>query len=291
MKTPHSILEWSAGEVLSASQRRNIRRKLGLFIPSSMRITAGHVGRALSPIDLRDALAGLATMDLMPESLQLKSLPLFPLGTVLYPDGVLPLRIFEVRYLDMIGKCHKNSTPFGVVALTEGSEVRQLKTTVDGASAPGGHAFAHEAFNNVGTLATITQLSRPQAGLIVVHCQGNQRIRITRREKLKYGLWVGDVDLLAPDTPVDIPPDLKATANALGQVIQSLQAKGIQQEQLPFGKPYRLDECGWVANRWCELIQLPLELKQRLMALENPLIRLELVHDILAKAGISGLAP
>ncbi len=230
-------------------------------------------------------------MDPMPESLQLQSLPLFPLGTVLYPNGVLPLRIFEVRYLDMIGKCHKSGAPFGVVALTEGSEVRQLRTTADAASAPTGEAFAHEAFNDVGTLATITTLTRPQAGLIMVQCLGTQRIRITRREKLKYGLWVGDVDLLPPDAAVEIPPDLQVTADALGQIIQSLQAQGMQQEQLPFSMPYRLNESGWVANRWCELLQLPLELKQRLMALENPLVRLELVHDILVKAGIPGLAP
>jgi Lon protease-like protein len=230
-------------------------------------------------------------MDLMPESLQLHSLPLFPLGTVLYPEGLLPLRIFEVRYLDMIGKCHKSGAPFGVVALTEGSEVRQLIATADAASPPSGDAFAHEAFNDVGTLATITSLSRPQAGLIMVQCLGTQRIRITKREKLKYGLWVGDVDLIPPDAPVDLPPDLQVTADALGQIIQSLQAKGMQQEQLPFGKPYRLDECGWVANRWCELLQLPRELKQRLMALENPLVRLELMHDILVRAGIPGVSP
>ncbi|MCZ8254241.1 MAG: peptidase S16, partial [Polaromonas sp.] len=61
----------------------------------------------------------------MPEALTLSSLPLFPLGAVLYPGGLLPLRIFEVRYLDMIGKCHKAGAPFGVVSLTEGSEVRR----------------------------------------------------------------------------------------------------------------------------------------------------------------------
>jgi Lon protease-like protein len=230
-------------------------------------------------------------MDPMSESLQLQSLPLFPLGTVLYPDGLLPLRIFEVRYLDMIGKCHKSGAPFGVVALTEGSEVRQLRATAEAVAAPSGDAFAHEAFNDVGTLATITSLSRPQAGLIMVQCLGTQRFRITKREKLKYGLWVGDVDLLAPDASVDIPSDLHATAEALVQIIQSLQAKGMLQEQLPFGKPYRLDECGWVANRWCELLQLPLELKQKLMVLDSPLVRLELVHDILVRAGIPGLAP
>ena len=77
----------------------------------------------------------------------------------------------------------------------------------------------------------------------------------------------------------------------LVRIIQSLQAKGMPQEQLPFGKLYRLDECGWVANRWCELLQLPLELKQKLMVLDSPLVRLELVQDILVKAGIPGFAP
>ena len=219
----------------------------------------------------------------MPAPLQLQSLPLFPLGTVLYPDGLLPLRIFEVRYLDMIGKCHKNGTPFGIVALTQGSEVRQINA----GGAPSGDAFALEAFHDVGTLATITALSRPRAGLIMVQCLGTQRIRITRREKLKHGLWVADVDLLAADTPVDIPPDLQTTAKGLEQIIKNLQTQGIAPEQQPFGSPYRLDDCGWVANRWCELLQMPLELKHRLMALDNPLVRLELVRDILDKAGIA----
>src|SRR3954469_5138568 len=80
----------------------------------------------------------------------LSSLPLFPLGTVLFPGGLLPLRIFEVRYLDMIGKCHRAGAPFGVVSLTQGSEVRQ----------PG----ASESFAKVGTLATIDEFDTPQPG-------------------------------------------------------------------------------------------------------------------------------
>ena len=84
----------------------------------------------------------------MPSVLTLQSLPLFPLGTVLFPGGVLPLRIFEVRYLDMIGRCHKAGAPFGVVSLTQGSEVQSPGST--------------EAFANVGTLASgRCQLSWP----------------------------------------------------------------------------------------------------------------------------------
>ena len=110
----------------------------------------------------------------MTEPLTLTALPLFPLGTVLYPDGLLPLRIFEVRYLDMIGKCHKHGAPFGVVALTEGSEVQRP------AALPTGDAFANETFNSVGTLATITHLSSPQAGLLVIRCTGVQRLACGR---------------------------------------------------------------------------------------------------------------
>ncbi len=196
------------------------------------------------------------------------------------------MRIFEVRYLDMISKCHKNQTPFGIVALTQGSEVRRMESSLDPAGPPSGDGFAHEAFSDVATLATITTLSRPQAGLMVIQCAGTQRVRIRRREKLKHGLWIGDVDLLADDVEVAVPADLQQTSDGLGRIIAHLQAQGLTHEQMPFTQPYHLDKCGWVANRWCELLQMPLELKQRLMALDNPLVRLELVRDILDKAGI-----
>lgn len=218
----------------------------------------------------------------MSEALTLFSLPLFPLGTTLYPGGLLPLRIFEVRYLDMIGKCHKNGAPFGVVALTEGSEVRKANPT-----APTGDGFAREEFNAVGTLATITEFSVPQPGLMVIQCKGEQRFRISTREKLKHGLWIADVTRLDDDLPVTVPSDLQASANALAKLIKTLQQREALEERLPLAPPFRLDDCGWVANRWCELLPLPNELKQRLMELENPLVRLELVSDILERSGIS----
>ena len=218
----------------------------------------------------------------MPDALTLTSLPLFPLGTVLYPGGLLPLRIFEVRYLDMIGKCHKAGAPFGVVSLTEGSEVRRPAD-----AGPSGDGFAHETFSTVGTLATITEFSAPQPGLMVIRCIGTQRFEISKSEKLKYGLWIANVTRLDDDMAVDVPDDLQKTASALGKLIQSLQERNVPAAQMPLLAPYQLDDCGWVANRWCELLPMPLELKQRLMELDNPLLRLELVSDILERAGIS----
>lgn len=209
----------------------------------------------------------------MSSALTLQSLPLFPLGTVLYPDGVLPLRIFEVRYLDMIGRCHKAGAPFGVVLLTQGGEVR--------------HPTSTEAFSHVGTLATITEFDTPRPGLMMVRATGLQRFRITASDQLRHGLWVADVERLTADMAVAIPDDLKITATALAKLIESLQQKADAPEQMPIQGPWRLDDCGWVANRWCELLPMPLELKQRLMELDNPLVRLELVSDILEKTGIA----
>lgn len=218
----------------------------------------------------------------MAESLTLSSLPLFPLGTVLYPGGILPLRIFEVRYLDMIGKCHKLGAPFGVVALTQGSEVQRPAH-----ASPDGDACVSEAFHGVGTLATIVGFSVPQPGLMLIRCAGVQRFCVTRSEKLKHGLWVADVAKLPNDQAIQVPPDLQVVSRALGNLIQTLRERAVSDDQMPLQPPYLLDDCAWVANRWCELLAPPLHVQQRLMALDNPLVRLELVGDMLARSGIT----
>ncbi len=210
----------------------------------------------------------------MSSALTLQSLPLFPLGAVLFPGGLLPLRVFEVRYLDMIGRCHKAGAPFGVVLLTQGSEVRS----------PGGT----ETFSRVGTLATIGEIDTPRPGLMTIRARGAQRFRITASDQLRHGLWVADVQRLPADMAVSIPDDLRNTARALAKLIHSLQMKAATPEEMPLQAPWRLDDCGWVANRWCELLPLPKLLKQRLMELDNPLVRLELVSDVLARTGIAG---
>jgi Lon protease-like protein len=202
--------------------------------------------------------------------LTLSSLPLFPLGTVLFPGGVLPLQIFEVRYLDMIGKCVKTGAPFGVVALTQGNEVRQ----------PGAQT---EGFASVGTLATVTSCDASHPGLMVIRASGAQRFRVEASNQLKHGLWLADVKRVPDDPHVAVPADLQPAANALGKLIASLQLRQLSAQQMPVQAPYQLDDCAWVANRWCELLPLPLEMKQRLMALDNALVRLELVGDILER--------
>ncbi|CAN5531631.1 LON peptidase substrate-binding domain-containing protein [soil metagenome] len=206
----------------------------------------------------------------------LHSLPLFPLGSVLFPGGILPLRIFEVRYLDMIGKCHRAGAPFGVVGLTRGVEVR-----VAGAAA--------ETFTEIGTLALIRELESPQPGLMQIECVGTQRFRVRASTLQKHGLWTAEVEAIADDVAVAIPEDLLYTATALQRLVDTLEARrsaeGADGLRLPVREPYRFDDCGWVANRWCELLPLQNALKQRLMELDSPLMRLELVSDLLARGG------
>ena len=138
----------------------------------------------------------------MPQPLTLTSLPLFPLAAVLLPGGHLALRVFEVRYLDMVRKCQQAGAPFGVVCLRSGSEVRK-------AGAP------QEQLHAVGTLARITQLQSPQPALIHLECEGTQRFHIQRSHVLPHGLWVADVQLDEPEAVVPVPEHLASTRDGL----------------------------------------------------------------------------
>lgn len=209
----------------------------------------------------------------MPQRLTLTSLPLFPLKTVLFPGGHLALQVFEVRYLDMVRKCQSTGAPFGVVALQSGHEVRRA-------------GAAQEQLNAIGTLAAIEHLQTPQPGLITLRCTGSQRFRIEESTQLPTGLWVANVECLADDLDVPVPQELQAIALALAKVLTRLS----ESQNDPGAPPPcadQLQNSGWVANRWCELLPVPSPLKQRLMELDNPLIRLELVGDILERMDIA----
>lgn len=198
------------------------------------------------------------------------SIPLFPLATVLFPDGVLPLQVFEVRYLDMIGKCIASGSPFGVVLLTHGSEVR----TPEGG----------EQFEQSGTLATVQETVESSPGLLKVTCRGASRFRIVSSERRQNGLWTAEVELLEGDFAIPVPSELQGASDALDRVLESLGE--IPEDRWPMLPPFQLDDCGWVANRWCDLLPLPSAQKQMLLMLDSPVIRLELLHDMLDEHGL-----
>ncbi|NGZ83568.1 LON peptidase substrate-binding domain-containing protein [Duganella aceris] len=200
------------------------------------------------------------------------SIPLFPLNTILFPDGHLPLQVFEVRYLDLIKRCIARGEEFGVVSLLDGSEVRLPEK--------------HETLSAAGTMARIIDWTAPLPGLLQISCIGTTRFQVRSAEQLKHGLWMAEVEEVAEDMVVPIPTEQQDVANALGALIRSLQKKQISTANMPLAPPYRLDEAGWVANRWCELLRLDLEEKQRLLLQENPVLRLELIQDVLSDNGL-----
>ncbi len=166
----------------------------------------------------------------------------------------------------MISRCFSAGEDFGVVGITRGSDVMQTGDTV--------------SFAEVGTLARIIHFDVPQTGLIHIRCVGSSRFRIQRCEQMQDGLWAGDVETITDDQMVPLQADLKRPAQALGELIEALQRQGISEEEMPVLPPYRLDDCGWVANLWCEILPISLAEKQNMLELDSPLVRLELVNDM-----------
>ncbi|MEO7850663.1 MAG: LON peptidase substrate-binding domain-containing protein [Rubrivivax sp.] len=197
------------------------------------------------------------------------SLPLFPLRSVLFPGGMLGLKVFEARYLDLITDCLRRQRPFGVVCLSHGSDVRA------------GQRDAR--FEATGVLAQLDDVDSEQAGLLRVRCTGTRRFRLQGKPQQQAdGLWASAFVLLGDD-PVQQPSaEMLPTVQALASAIASLKTQG----SAPFYEPYRLDDAGWVANRWCEILPIALGAKQKLMELQEPEIRLQLVHEYLRGKGV-----
>ena len=193
-------------------------------------------------------------------------LPLFPLNLVVCPAGFLPLRIFEVRYLDMVRNCLRNKSSFAVVSvLLEGETDQQ-----------GNFPFA-----NVGTLLDIVDADVTTVGLMMIRCVGQRRVKIDSFTQQKDGLLIGEVNDIPNDLELPIPEDLQMTSIGLKRLLESLPEQNISTENLPVIEPFKFEDASWVANRWVELLDLPLLQKQRLMQIDSPILRLELIHDIL----------
>jgi Lon protease-like protein len=206
----------------------------------------------------------------------LTELPLFPLGTVLFPGALLPLQLFELRYLQMIGECERQGTGFGVVTLTQGREVHR----------PGAAA---EQFEAMGTRVQIERIERPQPGLVMVWCRGVEKFRIQATQQRSDGLWLGRVQALPPEPAVQVPEDLLHLSEQMHEALTQLSAQ--PSVVPPWNEAWRVQDCSWLSQRWGELLPLPLQMKYRLFALQEPLMRLELVGDLVAPTEPSAKKP
>jgi len=183
--------------------------------------------------------------------------PLFPLHTVLFPGGRLPLRIFEKRYMDMARTCLREQAGFGVCLIREGAEV----------GAPATPAA-------VGTLATIAEWDMAQLGVLQVVALGGQRFKVLDRRVQEDGLALGTIEPLPPERDAPVPP-------ACAAIVRLLE-RAIAEHPALLQPPHALDSCAWVSARLGELLPLPLEAKQALLEMDDARERLEKLSTLLA---------
>ncbi len=182
--------------------------------------------------------------------------PLFPLNTVLFPGGPLPLRIFEARYLDMISHCMRHESPFGVLLIRDGDEAGASTT------------------HNVGTLARITDWYQGSDGLLGITAIGEQRFRLIASQRQDDGLNIGEIEVLDSEPNLPLPEEYEEIATILAGVLDDL---GRLYESLD----RHFDDAGWVTSRFVEILPIDLEEKQRCLEQNDPVERLRIVRELL----------
>jgi uncharacterized protein len=183
-------------------------------------------------------------------------LSLFPLNTVLFPEGLLPLRIFETRYVDMVGRCMREGNPFGVVPIRSGAEVGGVVETAER-----------------GTTARIVDFSTLPDGLLGITCKGERKFRVLKLWQQSDGLNVGDVEYLPAEVTVALPDEYHHLGDLLRKVLPEL------------GEPYasmpgNYTDASWVSSRLAEILPVSAADKAGLLELDEPLARLAHLNRI-----------
>jgi len=181
---------------------------------------------------------------------------LFPLGAVLFPGGTLPLRIFETRYIDLVRRCLRDGSGFGVVLIREGVEA-------------GGPALTFD----VGTYARIVDFSQQPDGLLGIRVSGERRFRVRERRRARDGLNVADVEWLPEEARQPLPEEFTELAPALDALLRQL------------GEPYaslerHVEDAAWVAGRLAEILPIPAAHKQHCLELDDPVARLRFLRPM-----------
>lgn len=197
-------------------------------------------------------------------SVETLRIPLFPLNTVLFPGGLQPLKIFEQRYLDMAAACMKANTPFGICLIDKGGEV-------------GAAAVPHA----VGTLATVGRWEMEQLGILLIDALGGRRFRIIETSLGANNLLEGTVELLAESPPTPLPQERERLLPLLQRIVSDLGT-----ERIP--EPHRFDNAEWVGYRITEVLPIQNLAKQKLLELDDPLTRLEILEKYLNQRKLLG---
>ncbi|TLY50360.1 MAG: peptidase S16 [Gammaproteobacteria bacterium] len=174
-------------------------------------------------------------------------MPLFPLNTVLFPGGLLSLKVFERRYLDLVRHCARAGSGFGVCLILHGREAGEPATPA---------AF--------GTLANIVDFYTLPDGLLGIRAEGDRRFHVERTRVRDNGLVHGEVQFLAEAEPHAIPTEYLLLVTILERLLAART---------------HFDDAGWVGFRLAELLPIENRERQHLLQLGEPLERLaQLMH-------------
>jgi Lon protease-like protein len=178
-------------------------------------------------------------------------IPLFPLHTVLFPGGPLPLRIFETRYTDMVRRCMRAGEPFGVVLIQDGDEAGAVATTA-----------------TIGCTARIADFHTLHDGLLGISCLGERKFEVLRVWRAADGLNMGEVSWAPVEPALPLPAEYAHLAAAVRRALDDL------------AEPYQhvarnLDDAAWIGARLAELLPIALNEKQALLEMQDPIARLD----------------
>jgi hypothetical protein len=202
---------------------------------------------------------------------RIMQLPLFPLHTVLFPGGRLPLKVFEQRYIEMTKGCLKDEQPFGVCLILRGDEVAHQRNGV----------VDSPEFASVGTLATIKAWDMPQFGVMHLTTLGGARFEVQSHATQADGLAVGNVAMLADEPALALPEGHRSLARFLELLFNRI---GPQH----FAEHRAFDEASWVGYRLAELLPLPLSIKQSMLEINDSAVRLGVLAKFLRDQGLIG---
>ncbi len=188
------------------------------------------------------------------------TLPLFPLKTVLFPGGMLPLKVFEQRYIEMTKACLKDEKPFGVCLLKEGEEVARPDAIGE--------------FAGIGTMARITACDVPQLGILHLKTEGGARFQVQSHVVNPDGLVVGLVTALAPEPALPLPEAYQPLAALLELLVERVGREH-------FAGATATGDASWVGYRLAELLPLPLGIKQSMLEINDSEVRLKVLAQFL----------
>jgi len=189
-------------------------------------------------------------------------LPIFPLQTVLFPGSALPLRVFEQRYMDMVKDCLKDEQPFGICLIAAGAEV-------------GVPAMPYP----VGVTARIVSWDMQQLGVLNIVVRGEQRFRILNQHTTPQGLLRAEVAIIPEAQVQSVPEPLRV----LLPLLQAM-ASEVGPERMP--PPHQFEDAAWVGYRFAEMLPIPPFARQKLLELDDPQSRLEIVRKFLEQRGL-----